>query len=85
MIDQDLDADEFHFGTLLRQLPHKRWRHACAMLARQQALKIAGADWQAYFDENRGRLLQDAAEQIETKSALAKYRKSQTITRIIIR
>ena len=69
MIDVDLDADEFHFHTLVRQLPHRRYRHACAMLARQEALKIAGPSWQAYFEEYRARLLQ------ETRSALAKYRR----------
>jgi hypothetical protein len=75
MIDVDLDADEFHFHTLVRQLPHRRYGHACAMLAGQEALKIAGPSWQAYFEEHRARLLQDAAAVIETRSALAKYRR----------
>ena len=47
------------------------------MLARQEAFKIAGPSWQEYFAENRGWLLQDAAEQIETKSGLAKYRRRE--------
>ena len=63
------------FRAVVRQLPHRRYRHAVAMVARQQALKIAGPSWQAYFDEHRARLLQDAAELIETRSALAKYRR----------
>jgi hypothetical protein len=31
----DIDLDEA-FGTIVRQLPHKRWRNACAFLARQK-------------------------------------------------
>jgi hypothetical protein len=75
MIDQDLDADEFHFHTLVRQLPHRRYRHAVGMIARQEALKIAGANWRTYFEENRHRLLEDAAWQIESRQAFARYRR----------
>jgi hypothetical protein len=65
MIEQDLDADEFHFEPVFRSsISPRRYRHACAMIARQQAFKIAGASWQAYFEEHRGRLIEDAKELI---------------------
>ena len=55
---------EREFGVIVGQLPHKRYRHACAMSARQEAFKIAGASWQEYFEEHRGRLIEDAKELI---------------------
>ena len=71
---RDIDLDEA-FGTLVRQLPHRRYRHAVAMIARQAALKIAGADWQPYWEEHRGRLIQDAQEIVETRQHWARYRR----------
>jgi hypothetical protein len=71
---RDIDLDEA-FGTLVRQLPHRRYRHAVAMIARQVALREAGASWQEYFEENRHRLLTDAASVIATHQAWAKYRR----------
>ena len=70
----DIDLDEA-FGILVRQLPHKRYRYACAMLARQEALKIAGPDWQTYWEEHRGRLIADAQEIVETRQHWARYRR----------
>jgi hypothetical protein len=72
MNDDDLDTA---FNAIVRQLPHRRYRHVCAMLARQEAFKIAGASWQDYFEEHRGRLIEDAKELIQRSSGLAKYRR----------
>jgi hypothetical protein len=38
------------FRTLI-PLPPRRYRQCRVMLARQMALRAAGADWQAYFAE----------------------------------
>ena len=72
MTDEELND---LFNAIVRALPHKRYRHVCAMLARQEAFKIAGAGWQDYFAEHRGRLIEDAKELIQRSSGLAKYRR----------
>ena len=72
-----MTEDELHseLRSLIRQLPGRRWRNACAMLARRAAMAAAGPSWQDYFEEHRHRLLEDAAELIATRSSLAKYRR----------
>ena len=45
-------------------LPPNRYRNARVMLARQAALREAGARHRAYFRKYRARLIQDASEQI---------------------
>jgi hypothetical protein len=69
-----IDFDE-EFRAMVLQLPHRRYRHACAMLARQEAFKIAGPDWQDYFYLNRAKLIEEAKEVIATHQAWAKYRR----------
>jgi hypothetical protein len=71
MTDEELN-DEFY--ALARQLPHRRYRHACAMLARQAALREVGPNWAEYFEEHRHRLLEDAAKLIASRKAFARYR-----------
>jgi len=72
MADEELsDA----FRAVVRQFPHRRYRHACVMLARQEAFKIAGPSWSEYFEEHRGRLIEEAKELIASRSGLAKYRR----------
>ena len=71
MTDDDL-AHEFH--NLISKLPHRRYRHAVAMIARQVALREAGPSWQDYFEEHRHRLLEDAAELIASRQVFARYR-----------
>jgi hypothetical protein len=45
------------------------------MLARQMALREAGAGWQAYFTEWQARLIADAGERIATNTRyLYRYR-----------
>ena len=56
-------------------LPPRRYRQCRVMLARQAALRVAGADWQAYFAEWQARLIADAGEVIATNTRyLYRYR-----------
>jgi hypothetical protein len=71
LTDDDL-AQEFH--DLISQLPHRSYRHAVGMIARQVALKIAGPSWQEYFEAHRHRLLEDAAKVIATSPRFVRYR-----------
>jgi hypothetical protein len=71
MTEEELNTE---FYALVCQLPHRRYRHACAMLARQAALREAGPNWAEYFEKHRHRLLEDAAELIASRRAFARYR-----------
>ena len=56
-------------------LPPRRYRQARVMLARQMALREAGADWQGYFTEWQARLISEAGERIATSTRyLYRYR-----------
>jgi hypothetical protein len=75
MTNDEIDYFDDAFGAIVRQLPHRRYRHVVAMIARQEALRIAGPSWQAYWEEHRGRLIQDAQEIVETRQHWARYRR----------
>jgi hypothetical protein len=56
-------------------LPPRRYRQCRVMLARQMALREAGADWQAYFTEWQAKLISEAGERIATSTRyLYRYR-----------
>jgi hypothetical protein len=62
------------FRALIPQ-PDRRYRQCRVMLARQMALRAAGAGWQAYFAEWQAKLIADAGERIATNTRyLYRYR-----------
>jgi hypothetical protein len=71
MTDEDLQSE---FAKLI-PLPPLRYRQCRVMLARQMALRIAGAGWQEYFREWQARLIQEAGEVIAANTRyLYRYR-----------
>ena len=71
MTDDEL-AHEFRS---LIPLPPRHYRQCRVMLARQMALREAGADWQAYFAEWQAKLIAEAGERIATNTRyLYRYR-----------
>jgi len=69
MTDDDLQSE---FAKLI-PLPPRRYRQCRVMLARQMALREAGANWQAYFTQWQARLLSDAGERIATNPRFYRY------------
>jgi hypothetical protein len=68
--------DELHeeFRRLI-PLPPRRYRQCRVMLARQMALREAGADHQEYFTEWQAKLIADAGERIAVSTRyLYRYR-----------
>jgi hypothetical protein len=72
MTDDEL-ADEFHNVI---PIPPRHYRAMRLLLARQAALREAGPRHRAYFRKYRARLLEDAAWEIESRQAFARYRRS---------
>jgi hypothetical protein len=71
MTDDELQSE---FAKLI-PLPPRRFRQCRVMLARQMALREAGADHQAYFTEWQARLIQEAGERIAVSTRyLYRYR-----------
>jgi len=76
MYDWGMTDDELaHELRSLIPLPPKRYRNARLLLARQAALREAGARHRAYFRKYQARLIQDAGEMIRTSPKWAKYRR----------
>jgi hypothetical protein len=69
MNDHELQTE---FAKLI-PLPPRRYRSCRVMLARQMALRDAGAGWQAYFAEWQARLIQDAGAVIRTNPRFYRY------------
>jgi hypothetical protein len=57
----------------------QRYSRACEFVARQLALKAAGAMHQAYFKKHRARLMAEAAELIARSPELARWRFPQGV------
>jgi hypothetical protein len=71
MTSEDL-AHEFR--TLISSvLPPARYRAMRLLLARQAALRVAGARHRAYFRKYKARLIADAVELIASQPRFARY------------
>ena len=69
MTNDELNSE---FAKLI-PLPPRRYRQCRVMLARQMALREAGAGWQAYFAEWQAKLIADAGERIASAPKFARY------------
>ena len=80
MQEEENEVCNFNFESVLEPAHNytrqdmMRHSNACEMLARQNALKIAGPDWPTYFTMHRERLMNEASQLIARSWVLERWR-----------